>query len=217
MALLGTSVPVKSNESKVSTSMQNELQIMSQTSVIDREGDLYMILDHGRLLVSRKALCLGSPVLLAMLGDDSQFSECKARMTGSDGIQTITFQDDDFSAMQVVVKIVHLQNDRVPQNVSFQQLHQIAILCDKYDLKRCLGYWPEKWAAPWLKSYSQVGYEAMLFISIAFRFTSAFKVTTAHLIRNTMVSSSGSLITISEVEVGEGVSSKIVGELTLLL
>jgi hypothetical protein len=190
---------------------------MSQTSVIDREGDLYMILDHGKLLVSRKALCLGSPVFLAMLGDDSQFSECRARMTGSDGVQMITFQDDHFSAMQVVVNIMHLQNDRVPQNVSFQQLHQIAILCDKYDLKRCLGYWPEKWAAPWLKSYSKTGYEAMLFISITFKLTSAFKDITAHLMCNTMVSSSGSLITIFEVEVGEGVSSKIIGESTLLL
>ncbi|KAL2038621.1 hypothetical protein N7G274_008669 [Stereocaulon virgatum] len=197
----------------LSTSMQNEPQITSQTSVIDREGDLYMGLDHGALLVSRKALCLGSPVLLAMLGDDSQFSERIARKTGSDGVQIIRFQDDDFSAMQVVVNIMHLQNDKVPQNVSFQQLHQIAILCDKYDLKRCLGYWPEKWTAPWLESYSKTGHEAMLFISITFKLTSAFEDITAHLIRNTTVSSSGSLVTLSEVEIGEGVSSKIIDQI----
>ena len=193
-----------------STSMRDELRIMSQISVIDRQGDLYMVLDNGRLLVSRKALCLSSSVFLAMLGEESQFSESKAKIISSDGIQEITFRDDDFSAMQLVTNIIHLQNDKVPLNVSFQQLHQIAILCDKYDLKRCLGYWPEKWAAPWLDSYSKAGFEALLFISTTFRFPSTFKDTTKHLICNAIVSKS--VLSINGIEFGEGVSSKIMSE-----
>lgn len=192
-----------------STSMRDELR-MSQISVIDRQGDLYMVLDNGRLLVSRKALCLSSSVFLAMLGEESQFSESKAKIIRSDGIQEITFRDDDFSAMQLVTNVIHLQNDKVPLNVSFQQLHQIAILCDKYDLKRCLGYWPEKWAAPWLDSYSKAGYEALLFISTTFRFPSTFKNTTKHLIRNAIVSKS--VLSINGIEFGEGVSLKIMSK-----
>ena len=41
--------------------------------VIDPDGDLDMVLTHGKLRVSRKALTLSSSVFLKMLGKDSQF------------------------------------------------------------------------------------------------------------------------------------------------
>ncbi len=46
---------------------------VSTLITIDPHGDVRLILDDGTFKASRKALCLSSPVFLAMLGDDSRF------------------------------------------------------------------------------------------------------------------------------------------------
>ena len=112
---------------------------ISPTIVIDHEGDLYMDLLDGKLKVSRKALSLSSPVSLAMFGAGSRFAETTHKSFASDGVQVVPFDDDDFEAMTVIARIIHLQHDQVEKSLSFSQIFQVAILCDKYDLKRCLG------------------------------------------------------------------------------
>ncbi|KAK4692995.1 hypothetical protein P7C71_g4314, partial [Lecanoromycetidae sp. Uapishka_2] len=158
---------------------------------VDDEGDLKMMLDGGSLIVSRKALSLSSPVFLAMLGKKSKFQESTDQTIDKNGIQTISFPDDQFQPMLTVARIIHLQSNFVDKEVSFQQLYQIAILCDKYDLRRCLGPWVDIWSKPYLDSFRSEGFHGWLFISKVFRYGDVFKAITRHLIMDCEISATG--------------------------
>lgn len=182
------------------------------TLVIDPEGDLYMKLDGGSLKVCRKAISLSSPVFLAMLGVNSKFKEATDMTLDRDGVQIVLFEDDKFETMTIIARIIHLQNDNVPVSMTFKQLYQVAVLCDKYDLKRCLGPWTNIWATPYLDCYARPGYEEWLFMSIVFRFDGLFKEVTRHLVINSAISEQGTLITTTGFDLSEGISSIILGE-----
>lgn len=107
--------------------------------MIDSEGDSYMKLDGGSLKVPRKAFSLSSPVFLAMFGAISRFKEATNMTLDHDGVQSVSFEDDNFVAMTIVVRIIHLRSDQVSSRLEFEQLYQLAMICDKYDLKRCFG------------------------------------------------------------------------------
>ena len=136
-----------------------DTRFAAATIIIDADGDLTMRLKGGKLNVSRKVLSISSPVFRAMLGADCRFKEATAKQFERDGTQAVSFEDDDFQTMAMIARIMHLQSDKVPDKLTFKQLYQVAILCDKYDLKRCLGYWPKVWATPYLNSYGIEGYE----------------------------------------------------------
>lgn len=182
------------------------------TLVIDPEGDLYMKLDDGSLKVSRKALSLSSPVFLAMLGANSKFKEATDRTLDHSGVQVVSFEDDNFETMTIIARIIHLQSDKVPATITFKQLYQVAVMCDKYDLKRCLGPWTNIWATPYLDCYKRQGYEEWLFMSIVFQYDDLFKEVTRHLVINTEISEQGTLVTITGFDLSEGVSSTVLGE-----
>ena len=182
------------------------------TLVIDPEGDLYMKLDTGSLKVSRKTLSLSSPVFLAMFGASSKFKETTDKTLDHEGVQIVTFDDDNFEIMAIIANIMHLRSDVVPNTLTFKQLYQIAVLCDKYDLKRCLGPWTSIWATPYLDCYSRLGYEEWLFMSVVFQYDSVFKEVTRHAIINAELSEQGTLVTSAGFDLSEGVPSTILGE-----
>lgn len=164
------------------------------TLVIDPDGELYMKLDGGSLKVSRKALSLSSPVFLAMLGVNSKFKEATDKTLNCDGAQIISFEEDNFESMTTVTRIMHLQSDQVPMKITFKQLYQVAVLCDKYDLRRCLGPWMDIWTGPYLDCYAKQGFEDWLFISAVFRHACLFKKVTRHLIINSEISGESYLL-----------------------
>ena len=188
-------------------------QVLTLTT-IDPHGDVRLILDNGTLKVSRKALCLSSPVFLAMLGDNSRFWEASDEAACEDGIRDVSLGEDDFAVMEILMRIIHLQNDMVPTKVSFQQLDDIAVTCDKYALRKCLIPWSLLWSQPYLDSVEKDGFESWLFISIVFQDKDTFTRITEHLILNTKLSSSGDLSDSKGISLGEGVPDKIICELS---
>lgn len=195
------------------TDQHEDTRFAAATIIIDADGDLTMRVKGGKLKVSRKVLSISSPVFQAMLGAKSQFKESTDKEFERDGTQTVSFEDDNFQTMAMIARIMHLQNDQVPDKLTFKQLYQVAILCDKYDLKRCLGCWPKTWADPYLNSYALEGYEGWLFMSTVFGYDGLFKEVTRHLILNTKVSPNNSLMTIKGIDVSERVSSTITGKM----
>lgn len=194
----------------------NTVEKMEQTRIststtIDQRGDVRLILDEGTLKVSRKALCLSSPVFLAMLGEDSRFWEASDKAVREDGVRDVPLRDDDFGTMEILMRIIHLQNGAVPITVSFQQLGEIAMVCDKYALRDCVVPWALLWSQPYLDSIEKDGFESWLFIPIVFQIEGAFTRITKHLILNTTVSSSG-ILTKGNTIIGEGVPDDIVGK-----
>ena len=195
------------------TDRHEDTRFAAATIIIDTDGDLTMSLKGGNLKVSRKVLSISSPVFRAMLGGESQFKESTDKEFERDGTQALCFKDDDFQTMAMIARIMHLQSSQVPKKLTFKQLYQVAILCDKYDFKECLGPWPEIWARPYLKSYAFEGYEAWLFMSTVFGNEEVFKDITRRLILNCKVSADNSLVTTKGVDVSERVSSTIMGKM----
>lgn len=195
------------------TDQHEDTRFAAATIIIDADGDLTMRVKGGKLKVSRKVLSISSRVFQAMLGAKGQFKESTDKEFERDGTQTVSFEDDNFQTMAMIARIMHLQNDQVPDKLTFKQLYQVAILCDKYDLKRCLGCWPKTWADPYLNSYALEGYEGWLFMSTVFGYDGLFKEVTRHLILNTKVSPNNSLMTIKGIDVSERVSSTITGKM----
>ena len=189
-----------------------DTRFAAATIIVDIDGDLTMSLKGGNLRVSRKVLSLSSPVFRAMLGAESRFSESTDKEFERDGTQVVSFEDDDFQTMAIVARIMHLQSNQVPKKLTFKQLYQVAILCDKYDFKECLGPWPNIWAKPYLKSYALEGYEGWLFMSIVFGNEEIFKDISKHLILNSKVTADGLPVTITGIGFTERVSSTVVGK-----
>ena len=96
--------------------------------------------------------------------------------------------------------------------MTFEQLCQVAVICDKYDLKRCLGPWINIWATPHLDCYARPGYEKWLFMSRVFQNDALFKDITRHLIINSELSQQGTLVTTTGFDLSEGISETILGE-----
>ena len=147
-----------------------------------------------------------------MFGASSKFKETTAKTLDHEGVQIVTFDDDNFEIMAIIAKIMHLQSDIVPTTLTFKQLYQVAVLCDKYDLKRCLGPWTSIWATPYLDCYARLGYEEWLFMSVVFRYDGVFKEVTRHAIINAGLSEQGTLVTSAGFDLSEGVASTISGE-----
>ena len=189
-----------------------EQDVSSMRDIVDPEGDLVLVVEEKELLVSRNVLCLSSPVFRAMLRKGSQFLESKSQTISSDGLQLIHLGDDDYEILSIVANVIHVQHDKVPVEVPFGVLDTMAIVCDKYDLRKCLGLWPQKWSEPYLDKVSNPGYERWLFISMVFRNGPIFSAISKRLIVSTAISEFGDLQTPGSVWNPEGVPAGILGK-----
>ena len=189
----------------------------------DPDGDVTLIIPSGidpsaviRFRVNSVVLCLASPVFRAMLGPHSRFKEGTnlklATIEGSlvnSGSTSMELQlaDDDPSALAVVLRIFHLQFDTIPLAMlpsgvdeETYKLYEIAIICDKYDMKQVLSYWFQIWTTP---RFNALGFKDIamstatgsrwLFIAYAFGHSDVFHSVSKELILHCHVETSGEL------------------------
>ena len=76
-----------------------------------------------------------------MLGKNSTFSEAS-----SDQSEPIHFGDDNPDALLILLNAAHLRYAQVPATLEFQELYDVAVLCDKYDTAQLVQPWIEHWA-----------------------------------------------------------------------
>ena len=190
----------------------DEQQPNSMRTTVDPEGDLVLLVEDKELLVSRNVLCLSSSVFRAMLRKGSPFLESTNKTTSSDGLRQVRLEDDDFEILSIVANVIHVQHDKVPTEVPFGVLDTLAAVCDKYDLRKCLGLWLQKWSEPYLDKISNPGYERWLFIAMVFRNGPIFSAISKRLIIGTAISEFGDLQTPGSVWNPEGVPAGILGK-----
>ncbi|KAH8153234.1 uncharacterized protein LAJ45_02821 [Morchella importuna] len=129
------------------------------------------------LRVASQVLCVASPVFRVMLGTSSSFKEaCELReKAGSSLLYHLTLDEDCPEAMGIILLALHCQNDRVPRKLSFEKLHSLAVVCDKYDCAAGVSPWVDIWVAPWKRRADTEGYERWLFIAWVFDVYDVFK------------------------------------------
>ncbi|KAF8468192.1 hypothetical protein BDZ91DRAFT_793053 [Kalaharituber pfeilii] len=146
---------------------------------IDPEGDITLAVPHSLegstvkaiayFRVNSQILCIASPVFRAMLSKTSSFKEATslAKRDPSSEPTEVQLLDDNPKALAIILRAIHLQSDWVPDSPTTEQLYEIAILCDKYDMRQSLEQWLRNWI-PQRESEASTNPHKWLFISIAF-------------------------------------------------
>jgi hypothetical protein len=88
--------------------------------------------------VGRQVICQVSAVWRAMSSPGSVWEESRA--------STVSFPEDEPEAMLLLLRIAHLQFYDVPtKQLDDDRLHNIALMCDKYDCLQLTRPWLRQW------------------------------------------------------------------------
>jgi len=143
--------------------------------------------------VSSHQLCSGSPFFRAMLGPQSSFAEASGLRSHQSSSATelngslfrITAEEEHGpTALATVLYVLHGRAENIPESVTFENLFEIAIICDYYDCAATMRPWDEIWMGPLRSLTSKPGYENWLFISWVFEDQDVFGKMTKTFSRN---------------------------------
>lgn len=112
------------------------------------------------VVAARTVLTIFSPVFKAML--TGNFRE--AGVTTSE----ILLPDDDPGSFLFLLRIAHLKFKDLPDTLSFQDLYQLSVTCDKYDAVCHVRPFWDRYGAPFLNHVEEAGYEEWLHIAWTF-------------------------------------------------
>lgn len=155
------------------------------TNILDRSGDLVLIVNQAErqktFRVSSSAMCLASPVWRAMLSHSGNFKEARPK-NGE-----VSFPEDDSDAMFIVLSVVHYQFQNIPKALTKEELLNLAIVCDKYDVTKLLLSW---FRLNWLESIGFCDGNSML-IAWLFQDFETFKKLVDEMIRDSELNKEG--------------------------
>lgn len=151
-------------------------------------------------LVSHQAsslqLCACSSVFRAMLGPKSSFSEAVAlqnhRLLQSknlsvDELYNLKVEDHDPIALAAVLNIIHGRLENLPDEIPFEGLLQVALICDFYDCVEMMRPWDKTWIKQWEFAAETPGFESWLFIARVFKKEDVFKKISRKLVKISIV------------------------------
>jgi len=165
-------------------------------------GDMEIVLTTSTIdatyRVSSHQLCSGSPVFRAMLGPESPFSEANELRrhqnssstppdSSSSLFQITANEEHDLTALTTVLYVLHSRAKHIPKSISFENLLEIANICDYYDCGAAMRPWSELWINPLRSLAAQPGKTIWLFISWVFGDQDIFGQMTKRLSRNAVM------------------------------
>ena len=119
---------------------------------VDPKGDVILELTlHGgmkRLLVSSKILSMVSPVFAAMFS--SQFKEGLHNTTPGI-VPTVSLPEDDAITFEIICNVVHFRHKYVSVDLPCEQLINIAVTVDKYELREAVYTYSVLWLVSAIK------------------------------------------------------------------
>lgn len=158
--------------SSTSTDMANTSLMPTQDAKIDADpaGDLVLVIGSGEdqrsIRASSKVLSLASPVFAAMFLP-GRFSEGIALSSSSP--PKISLPDNDPKAVLLFCHLVHFREYHGKQPaLSFDELVNMALFCDKYDAGMALNPWSELWLQPHSGIEISGGYRSVVALAYAF-------------------------------------------------
>lgn len=157
---------------------------------LDPWGDLKIVAaDRDKrlktLVVSSSVMRLASPVWRVMFDPHGSFREAE------ESAKEIEFPDDDADALLILLRIVHLGWRLVPESISSENLADLAVLCDKYDMIRFVRPWLARWQSRPLAIMS--AHEDRLFIAWTFGDYASFVTNTKRLVLSCNTDDAGRL------------------------
>jgi hypothetical protein len=152
--------------------------------VFDRDGDILVNVrsfEHDGLartefLVSSKALSLGSSVFNAMF--NGRFVEGAEPAIG---YRRVFLHDDDPKALMMLFNVAHLRFGLLPRQITLDELFNIAVVADKYDMISAVKHFIKHHCNFHRKDMTKAGNEVYLFVSWALGQVRDFKKMFMHL------------------------------------
>jgi hypothetical protein len=118
----------------------------SSLVVLDPRGDLHLEVGDApeHFLVCARAMARASKVWDKMLFGN--WAESKQKLPANTAATwLVTFPDDDPTAVELILNIIHGRFNKVPTTLPTEELYNLTILTDKYDLTWQLSPWADIW------------------------------------------------------------------------
>jgi hypothetical protein len=146
----------------------------------DLEGDIHLSVGIATRVVSSTALRLASPKwqnLDLQTIENGGREVCVAELDVPEQIK------HDMTALDLILSIVHLRFVELPEEITFEHLFHLAILCseEKYDCAHLVRPFMPKWAKKWIPFVRVQGHEEWLLISWVFGYKYVFEDLTERL------------------------------------
>jgi hypothetical protein len=169
-------------------------------------GDLKLSLQTPEVnltyLVSSHQLCCASPVFRASLCPSSGFleaidlrrSQTAATTVSDDSLYEMPIGEGlgfDPTAVAVVLYVIHRRTDQIPESIGFDNLLDIAVICDYYDCAAVMSPFDKPWIQPLEKLTLEPGYEDLLFAAYVFGKQELFAQITKDFARNGVTTEDG--------------------------
>lgn len=77
-------------------------------------------------------------------------------------VEKVNFTEDDGEALLILLRIAHLQFDKVPATITYNTFLHLSILCDQYDCVCLVGPWLPRWLPEHESSALDIGHELVL-------------------------------------------------------
>jgi hypothetical protein len=150
-------IPPESNsvdEEKMMDSMPDESQDLvlyaSRKEDLSSQGKASDTLVH--MLVSSKYMMLASPVFKAML-QTRTFEE--GRKLSAAGKVEVPLPEDNPTAFEIVLNIIHGRNKHVPRVLSLELLTSVSLLVDKYQMAEAVECFSDTWIGALIEDLPQ--------------------------------------------------------------
>lgn len=121
----------------------------------DDHGDLRLVVGEGgakrTFVVCSRSLARASKVFKTMLYGG--FAESNPQQPD----WTVELPEDDPQALSTILHIVHGPFNAIPTAITRDELYQVSIFTDKYDMTCVLQPWAKKWVEPYLNKWASDG------------------------------------------------------------
>jgi len=145
------------------------------------DGDLILVVgpDETKFRVSSALLMAASKPFSAMLGQNWKEGHS---MRSRDEPYHSYLLEDNAAALRVICSIIHYQNDKIPRALAANEVLELAITADKYDLVNAMKFASDTW----LRAPGEKPESLMLLATAAYLLGNAqgFKDTTRALVLN---------------------------------
>jgi hypothetical protein len=113
---------------------------------ISPDGDVILILGEEKVRLRVQSQCLrsASKSFGVMFGSDWREGQNLSKASPTE----VLLVEDDKDAMWTICCIIHHRNDLVPSHLTAEEIFQIAIMVDKYNLRIALIYASVEWLKP---------------------------------------------------------------------
>ena len=126
---------------RLANSTDDRVDISTAVPPVDPKGDVKLFTRRTQLLVSSKALAMGSKIFSTMFQPRFQEGVQLKEHAENNKIYTINLPDDHSMALHIVCLVLHHQPRNIPYIITPYLFFEVAKLADKYDCVDAIWYW----------------------------------------------------------------------------